>query len=149
MSTSKKNGSAQAPAKKGERAAAVSSKDLPKKTLEDPLKVARAIKDNYGKEATWEDIAKAMGFSPNNPNNQYFLWSATAYSIVDKDDTDNYKVTDRVNHLTKSAVGPHQRDDLCCRQIRAEFCKHRHSGKCRAKRRSVPRQDNRLAIRHN
>jgi hypothetical protein len=84
MSTSKKNGTAQAPAKKGERAAAVASKDLPKKTLEDALKVAQAIKDNYGKQATWEDIAKAMGFSPKNPNNQSFLWSAAAYGIVVK-----------------------------------------------------------------
>jgi hypothetical protein len=81
MSASKKNGSIHAPPKKGQRTATVSSKDLPKKTLEDALKVARAIKENYAKEATWEDIAKAMGFSPNNPNNQYFLWSATAYGI--------------------------------------------------------------------
>ena len=78
MASSKKNDSANVLPKKGERAATVSSKDLPKKTLEDALRVAQAIKDNYGKQATWEDIAKAMGFSPNNPNNQYFLWSATA-----------------------------------------------------------------------
>src|SRR5438045_8545841 len=94
MTMSKRNGSSSAPPKKGERTAAVSSKGLPKKTLEDALKVAQAIKDNYGKQATWEDIAKAMGFSPNNPNNQYFLWSATAYGIVDKDENDNYKVTE-------------------------------------------------------
>src|SRR5947209_4536709 len=94
MATSKKNTSARTPPKKGERATAVSSKDLPKKSLEDALRVARAIKDNYGKTATWEDIAKAMGFSPKNPNNQYFLWSATAYGIVDKDANDNYKVTE-------------------------------------------------------
>jgi hypothetical protein len=94
MSTPKKNGSARVPAKKVERAEKVSSKDLPKKTLEDALKVTQAIKDNYGKAATWEDIAKAMEFSPTNPNNQYFLWSATAYGIVDKDENDNYKVTE-------------------------------------------------------
>jgi hypothetical protein len=40
------------------------------------------------------DIAKAMGFSPTNPNNQYYLWSATAYGIVDKDEGENYKVTE-------------------------------------------------------
>lgn len=94
MSTPKNNGSARVAAKKPERAEKVSSKDLPKKTLEDALKVAQAIKENYGKAATWDDIAKAMEFSPNNPNNQYFLWSATAYGIVDKDENDNYKVTE-------------------------------------------------------
>src|SRR4051812_49269924 len=35
----------------------ISSDDLPKKTLEDALKVSTAIKENYGKQATWEDIA--------------------------------------------------------------------------------------------
>jgi hypothetical protein len=94
MTTPKKNGSAQALATKRDRAEQVPSKDLPKKTLEDALKVAHAIKDNYGKEATWEDIAKAMEFSPTNPVNKYFLWSATAYGIVDKDEKDNYKVTE-------------------------------------------------------
>ncbi len=76
------------------RRAAISSKDLPKKTLEDALRVANAIKDNYGRQATWEDIAGAMQFSPKNPNNQYYLWSATAYGIVDKDEDDNYRVTE-------------------------------------------------------
>jgi hypothetical protein len=83
MAKPKKNGSEHAPAKKAERAEKVLSKDLPKKTLEDALKVAQAIKDNYGKAATWDDIANAMGFSPTNPNNQYFLWSARgAVSVV-------------------------------------------------------------------
>ena len=35
-----------------------------------------------------------MGFSPANPNNQYFLWAATAYGIVAKDEQNNYKVTE-------------------------------------------------------
>lgn len=40
----------------------ISSADLPKKTLEEALKVARVIKDQYaGKLATWADIAKGMG----------------------------------------------------------------------------------------
>jgi hypothetical protein len=61
----------------------IPSADLPRKTLEEALKVAQIIKDEYaGKFATWEDIAKGMEFSPTNPNNKYFLWSATAYGIV-------------------------------------------------------------------
>jgi hypothetical protein len=95
MANSKKTADAgKSATKKGPRTEAISSKDLPKKTLEDALKVAQAIKDNYGKQATWQDIASAMGFSPNNPNNQYYLWSATAYGIIDKDADDNYKITE-------------------------------------------------------
>jgi hypothetical protein len=73
----------------------VASADLPRRTLEDALKVAQVIKDEYaGKLATWEDIAKGMGFSPGNPNNKYFLWAATAYGIVEKDESEQYRLTE-------------------------------------------------------
>ncbi|MCI0659680.1 MAG: hypothetical protein L0220_01265 [Acidobacteria bacterium] len=73
----------------------IPSADLPRKALEDALKVAQVIKDEYaGKFATWEDIAKGMGFSPTNPNNKYFLWAATAYGIVEKDQNEQYRLTE-------------------------------------------------------
>lgn len=72
----------------------ISSDDLPRKTLEDALKVAAAIKENYGKQATWEDIAKAMEFSHTNPNNKYFLWAALAYGIIAKDEGNSYKISE-------------------------------------------------------
>jgi hypothetical protein len=73
----------------------IPSADLPRKALQEALKVAQVIKDEYaGKFATWEDIAKGMEFSPANPNNKYFLWSATAYGIVEKDQTDQYRITE-------------------------------------------------------
>ena len=59
MAKTKKTGEANQTPKKGDRTIAISSKDLPKKNLEDALKVAHAIKENYGKQATWDDIAKA------------------------------------------------------------------------------------------
>lgn len=77
------------------KASAVASADLPRKSLEDALKVAKVIKDEYaGKLATWEDIAKGMGFAATNPNNKYFLWAATAYGIVEKDQNDQYRLTE-------------------------------------------------------
>jgi hypothetical protein len=72
----------------------VSSDDLPRKTLEDALKIARAIKDNYGRQATWEDIAKAMELSSTNPNNKYYLWSASAYGIVKKVEAGSYAISE-------------------------------------------------------
>lgn len=80
--------------KRSTRKKKVSSDDMPRKTLEDALKVAKAIKENYGKKATWEDIAKAMGFSPTNPNNKYYLWAASAYGIISKDDAGNYGISE-------------------------------------------------------
>lgn len=77
------------------KASAVASADLPRKSLEDALKVAKVIKDEYaGKLATWEDIAKGMGFAASNPNNKYFLWAATAYGVVEKDQDDHYRLTE-------------------------------------------------------
>jgi len=72
----------------------IASENLPKKSLEEALKIATAIKDNYGNAATWEQIASALKFSPKTPNNKYLLWSATAYGIVDKDEKGNYRVTE-------------------------------------------------------
>lgn len=77
------------------KAKAVASDDLPKKTLEEAIRVARVIKDDYaGKLATWEDIAKSIGFSATNPNNKYFLWAATAYGIIEKTDDEQYRITE-------------------------------------------------------
>lgn len=74
---------------------AIASDDLPRKTLEEAIRVARVIKDDYaGKFATWEDIAKSMGFAASNPNNKYFLWAAAAYGIIEKTDDDQYRITE-------------------------------------------------------
>lgn len=73
----------------------IASEDLPRKTLEDALKVARVVKDDYaGSMATWDDIAKSMGLSPNNPNNQYYLWAASSYGIIEKADNKQFRLTE-------------------------------------------------------
>ncbi len=85
-----------APAKNTlQRTKKIASDDLPRKTLEEAIRIARVIKDDYaGKLATWDDIAKSMGFSATNPNNKYFLWAATAYGIIKKTDDEQYRVTE-------------------------------------------------------
>src|SRR6266853_2211311 len=66
--------------------AQIASVGLPKKTLEDTLKVPGAIKDNYGTTgATWEQIASALETSANTVNSKYLLWSAVAYGIITKE----------------------------------------------------------------
>ncbi|MDQ3195334.1 MAG: hypothetical protein M3Q32_02895 [Pseudomonadota bacterium] len=77
------------------KAPKVSSEDLPKKTLEDSLRVAKAIADHYaGKQASWDDIARVLEFSPNNPNNKYYLWSASAYGIIAAEEGSRYKLSE-------------------------------------------------------
>src|SRR5690606_14313878 len=54
-----------------------------------------AIKDNYGaKGATWEDIARVLEFSANNPHNKYLLWAASAYALIGKGDSGTYVLTE-------------------------------------------------------
>lgn len=81
-------------ATKPQKRATIASGDLPRKTLEEALKIATAIKENYAKGGTFEQIASAMKVSPKTPNSKYLLWAATAYGIVDKDEKGNYSVTE-------------------------------------------------------
>lgn len=78
----------------------VPASDLPRRTLDDALKIPRVIRDEYaGKLATWEDIAKALGFSPTNANNKYLLWAATAYGLIEKAEDGQYRLTETARKI--------------------------------------------------
>lgn len=64
----------------------VSAEQLPRKSLEQALRVAKALREVLaGGPAKWEDIARAMGIAPGNQMNKYYLWSAQAYSLIEKE----------------------------------------------------------------
>src|SRR5438477_604080 len=61
----------------------VSAEDFPRRSLHDAVPIAKILKDVYaGGNATWEEIAKALGVNASYPTNKYPLWAATAYGIV-------------------------------------------------------------------
>lgn len=65
----------------------VSAEQLPRKSLEQALRIARALRDVHaGGPAKWPQIADAMGISASNQVNKYFLWSAQAYGLIEKED---------------------------------------------------------------
>src|SRR3990167_4308895 len=65
----------------------VSAEQLPRQSLEQALRVPRALHQTLaGGPATWEQIADAAGIGAKNQRNKYFLWSAQAYGLVEKDD---------------------------------------------------------------
>ncbi|MPZ17346.1 MAG: hypothetical protein GEV06_05470 [Luteitalea sp.] len=78
----------------GEKAhTVVSSEALPRRTLEDALRVATVIRDTYaGKPTSWPEIASALGVSEKNPMNRYPLWSAVAYGLVLKHEGNTYSL---------------------------------------------------------
>jgi hypothetical protein len=66
--------------------AIVSSSELPRKSLEQALRVAKALREVLaGGPAGWPEIAKAMGIGAGNQANKYYLWSAQAYGLIDRD----------------------------------------------------------------
>jgi hypothetical protein len=95
----KKAGKRRGRAKKSAPAAAtqrvqVSADQLPRKSLEQSLRVARALRDVLaGGPAKWPDVASAMGISQGSQTNKYFLWSAQAYGLVEKND-DEYSLSE-------------------------------------------------------
>lgn len=63
----------------------VSSDQLPRKTLEQALKIARALREVHaGGPVAWPELAKAAGLGLSQ-SNKYYLWAAQAYSLIDKD----------------------------------------------------------------
>jgi hypothetical protein len=65
----------------------VSAEQLPRKSLEQALPVARVLREVYaGGPATWDQIAKALKVPSTHPSYKYPLWAAVAYNIVQKDD---------------------------------------------------------------
>ncbi len=86
-----KKASNQTPEK--EKGTKVASDALPRRTLEDALRVAQIIRDTYSRgSATWSEIAQAMGVSEKNDPNRYPLWAATAYGIVLKVEDNTYSL---------------------------------------------------------
>jgi len=71
----------------------VSAEQLPRKSLEQSLRIARTLRETFaGGPASWQEIAKAMDMPPN-PMNKYYLWSAQAYGLVQKDE-DKFSLTE-------------------------------------------------------
>lgn len=78
-----------------EKLTVVSAEALPRRTLDEALRVAQIIRDTYaGKATSWAEIAQAMGVSANSPSNRYPLWSAVAYGIVLKADGNTYSLAE-------------------------------------------------------
>lgn len=72
----------------------VSNSDLPRKTLEECLAVARPINDTYADQSvSWDEIAAALNRGPQATATKYLIWGAQAYGLILKDG-DNYKLTE-------------------------------------------------------
>nr|WP_296015189.1 hypothetical protein [uncultured Acidovorax sp.] len=88
---------AEKPSKVGQRQ--IGTSELPRKTLEDCLTVARPVHEVYaGKSASWDEIASTAGLAPKSANTKYLIWSAQAYDLLVKEGN-NYALSETARKI--------------------------------------------------
>ena len=64
----------------------IGATELPRKTLEECLTVAKPVHEVYaGKSASWDEIATTAGIGTKTTNTKYLIWGAQAYDLLVKD----------------------------------------------------------------
>jgi len=72
------------PAKAGMKP--LSTTELPRKTLEECLAVAKPIHEIYaGGAASWDELAGSMGVGSKSTSTKYLIWGAQAYELIRKE----------------------------------------------------------------
>lgn len=71
-------------AKPGQRQ--IAATELPRRTLEECLVVAKPVHEVYaGKSASWDEIAATAGLGAKSASTKYLIWGAQAYDLLVKD----------------------------------------------------------------
>src|SRR5690242_10588447 len=84
MATKKNAGKA---AIKEKQRVQISSDVLPRRSLEQVMRVAEILHTTYaGKSASWAEVAQALGIGVNSPGTKYLIWGAQSYGIVNKEE---------------------------------------------------------------
>lgn len=90
----------------------VSNTDLPRKTVEECLNVARPIHETYAdKMVSWDEIAAAIGKSSTNTTVKYLIWGAQAYGLILKEE-ERYKLTETSKKIFTPESNDERRDSL-------------------------------------
>jgi hypothetical protein len=94
-----------------EKQTKVSTTDLPRKTIEDCLRVANAIFENYGDSASFDELAVAVKLSPKNVVFKYLVWGAQAYGLVIKSG-DVYNLTETSKKIFQPENAVQKRESI-------------------------------------
>jgi len=62
----------------------VSADDLPRKSLEEAVRVARNLHVEFAGSAAWDQLAESLKVSRQTNNTKYLFWSAMAYNLVNR-----------------------------------------------------------------
>jgi hypothetical protein len=78
----------------------IAAEELPRRTLEDSLRVAEALHRNYaGKSASWDEIAAVIRVNPTYSQNKYPLWSALAYGLITRTEDDQFSLAETARKI--------------------------------------------------
>jgi len=73
--------------------------ELPRRTLEDCLAIARPIHEVYaGKSASWDELATAAGVGARSTTTKYLVWSAQAYDLLIRNG-ENYELSETARKI--------------------------------------------------
>lgn len=96
MATGKK-----VPSKRGPEAGRpkITMAELPRKTLEECLAIAKPIHEVYaGKSASWDELATAAGVGARSTTTKYLVWSAQAYDLLIRNG-ENYELSETARKI--------------------------------------------------
>jgi hypothetical protein len=62
----------------------IASDDLPRRTLADAVELAKALNEQPGGVASFEELCIALKIGGSSTNSKYLLWAAVAYGIINK-----------------------------------------------------------------
>lgn len=98
---SKKTVPKKTPAKRGPEAGKpkITMAELPRKTLEECLAIARPIHEVYaGRSASWDELATAAGVGARSTVTKYLVWSAQAYDLLIRNG-ENYELSETARKI--------------------------------------------------
>lgn len=94
----------------------ISSAELPRKTLEECLEVARPVHEIYaGASATWDEIASTSGRASQSNPTKYLIWSAQAYDLLVRDG-DKYALSETARKIF-APTDPSERTEAIVKAI--------------------------------
>jgi hypothetical protein len=90
----------------------VSKTDLPRRSLEECLKVAKPIHETYAdSEASLDELAVAVNSSPNTVGFKYTVWGAQAYGLIIRNE-EKYKLSETAKKIFSPESLEEKRDSL-------------------------------------
>lgn len=94
----------------------ISTAELPRKTLEECLEVARPVHEVYaGASATWDEIASTSGRAAQSNPTKYLIWSAQAYDLLVRDG-DKYALSETARKIF-APTDPNERTEAIVKAI--------------------------------